>query len=132
MDIMDIAIAKALAGGGGGGGGASSFIVNVGVTFDEETSAFVIDSVDKTLSEVRTAYTNGSDIKARVTITDDPDVRILSLSSIDMSDGQDSTGAQFNVFIPTFENTAITEISGFHLSMFPSGNAFEFSFASFS
>ena len=49
MDIMDIAIAKALAGGGGGGGGESSiFIINT------------TDGVcDKTWKEIETAYNNG-------------------------------------------------------------------------
>ena len=59
MDIMDIAIAKALSGGGGGDGSAENFVVNF--TVDYETEPFTA-TADKTFAEINSAFENGQNI----------------------------------------------------------------------
>ena len=59
MNIMDIAIAKALSGGGGGGGSAENFVVNF--TVDYETEPFTA-TADKTFAEINSAFENGQNI----------------------------------------------------------------------
>lgn len=68
MDIMDIAIAKALAGGGGGGGSSTNFIVNVSATHDENNNAYILNSVNKTASEIFSAFESGQHIEAVVNL----------------------------------------------------------------
>ena len=53
MDIMDIAIAKAISGGGGGGGGGSLCVT---FTYDYQTEEA---TADKTFAEIASAYESG-------------------------------------------------------------------------
>ena len=54
MDLMDIAVAKALSGGGGSGGGGGSLCVTF--TYDYQTEEA---TADKTFAEIASAYESG-------------------------------------------------------------------------
>ena len=99
------------------GGGSADFIVSVSVVFDDQTGNPVIESIDKTFEEVKTAYINGAHIKAKVNLDGDPTDYFLSLTSIDISDG-DSTGARFKYLNPMFTNESVTDMLVFSLEMF--------------
>lgn len=79
-DIFDIAIAKALASGGGGGGGGSAFVVKVAVTSNGDDT-FTINTVNKTLAEIQSAYNSGLVVYAEVSI-DGIEPVILQLTSV--------------------------------------------------
>ena len=127
MDIMDIAIAKALSGGGGSGGGGDICTVNVEATFDEGTGGFVIDTIDKTFAEVVEAYNNGAFLIAKATIDGDQVEYLLIPTDIDTTNSEASIGISFIKISPSFADGSIVELMAFHLVMLPNGtNTFEF------
>lgn len=109
-DIFDIAIAKALAGGGGGGGGSSAFVVNVEVSFDDETGSYSIDSLDKSFADILNAYNNSVVIMARVHedgSENDPNILYLHDISTNASFGY----VQFSAFNTYIDNGSISSIT---------------------
>ena len=118
MDIMDIAIAKALS-GGGGSGGAGTFRVNV--TFHTEGGAAVIDTIDKTLEDVSEAYNNGLEVVACA----GPSVQyqfVLPLVQISFIENQKA--AAFAQMTPVVEDGEVVGIVAYELTMTANSNSF--------
>ena len=87
MDIMDIAIAKALAGGGGGGGGSSTnFVVNF--TVDDIEEDYSPATADKTFAQVKSAFESGQNIIATAYRNSISSLAVFNLVNVEYSDDE--------------------------------------------
>lgn len=120
MDIMDIAIAKALA-SGGGGGGDSAFFINVEVSWNDAINNYLIDSIDKTYAEILSAYEGGALLIAKVNDSEENMLFQISLSNV-----VNGNAFHFNFTEPIVDNGKITGTMAYCLNItsIPESNRF--------
>ena len=116
MDIMDIAIAKALAGGGGGGGGASAS--NFVVTFngDRQSGSW---TADKSFADVKSAYDNGRNIVGKY--TDDGMVFYMPLMAYVNNEAEGYSIFSFSLVQPNSSAGEITGLTNHQFLLFSVG-----------
>lgn len=130
MDIMDIAIAKALSGGGGGGGGSSAFIVNAEYIYDYETSSYSVNSIDKSFADILNAYNNGAVIMARVHESGSESSQV-TLYLHDISTNGEFDHAQFITFNVDIYNESLSSIMAETLYIDSSTAVYNYGYHSF-
>ena len=115
MDIMDIAVAKALSGGGGGGGGGSAEPFFVNFTLDGEGNV----TADKTFAEVCTALEGNSCVLGKLHFINGS-TYISSIINLDYNDNE-ITGVSFEFVYCNIMDNAIDSIDAFECYIWSEG-----------